>query len=202
MPKAGANWRKARRRAVADEENKRKALEKAEAAWSEWQDRWVDALAALGLDPTATPETASAQIDVIDEMRARVDKVSGLRHERIGKIEGYIAAFGRDVTKLAAIVAPDLARFEPEERALQMERRLTEAKRVRDLQGEKDDTIASLERKIDEYETTRRQVREDVDRLQGAAGVTDAEPDRGCDRQIGSPAHDEGGAGTGTQDPQ
>ena len=166
---------KAYRLAAADEENKRKALEKAEAAWSEWQGRWADALAALGLDPTADPEAVSAQIDTIDEMRARADKVSGLRHERIGKIEGYLAAFGRDVTQLAAIVAPDLARFEPEEAALQMERRLTEAKRVRDLQGEKDGTIAGLEREIDECEAARRHAREVVDRLQEAAGVTDVE---------------------------
>ena len=166
---------KEHRLAAADEEDKRKALEKAEAAWSEWRHCWADALAALGLDPTADPEAVSAQINTIDEMRARVDKVSSLRHERIGKIEGYMAAFGRDVTQLAAIVASDLTRLEPEEAALQMERRLTEAKRVRDLQGKKDDTIAELEREIDEREAERRHAREDVERLQEAAGVTDVE---------------------------
>ena len=138
----------AHRQAAADEENKRKALEKVEATWSEWQGRWADALTALGLDPTADPEAVSAQIDVIDEMRASVDEVNRLRHERIGKIEGYLAAFGRDVAQLAAIVAPDLIRFESEEKALQMERRLIEAKRVRDLLREKDHTIAGLKREI------------------------------------------------------
>lgn len=165
----------AHRQAAADEENKRKALEKAEATWSEWQGRWADALAALGLDPTADPEAVSAQIDAIDEMRASVDEVNRLRHERIGKIEGYLAAFGRDVTQLAAIVAPDLAGSESEEMALQMERRLMEAKRARDLQREKDLTIAGLEREIDECEAARRHAREDVHRLQEAAGVTNAE---------------------------
>ena len=165
----------AHRQAAADEVNKRKALEKAEAAWSEWQGRWVDALTALGLDPTADPEAVSAQIDAIDEMRASVDEVNRLRHERIGKIEGYLAAFDRDVAHLAAIVAPDLVRFESEEKALQMERRLIEARRVRDLQREKEHTIAGLEREIDECEAARRHAREDVDRLQEAAGVTDAE---------------------------
>ena len=166
---------KAHRQAATDEENKRNALEKAEAAWSEWRGRWADALAALGLDPTADPEAVSAQIDAIDEMRASVDEVNRLRHERIGKIEGYIAAFGREVTQLVAMVAPDLARFEPEEAVLQMERCLTEAKRVRDLQREKDETIASLEREIDECEAARRHAREDLHRLQEAAGVTDTE---------------------------
>ena len=63
------NLEKAHRQAATDEENKRKALEKAEAAWSEWRGRWADALAALGLDPTADPEAVSTQIDAIDEMR-------------------------------------------------------------------------------------------------------------------------------------
>ena len=165
----------AHRQAAADEENKRKALEKAEANWSEWQGRWADALTALGLDPAADPEAVSAQIDAIDEMRASVDEVNRLRHERIGKIEGYLAAFGRDVKQLAAIVAPDLAGLESDEMALQMERRLIEAKRVRDLLREKDHTIAGLEREIDECEAARRHAREDVYRLQEAAGVTNAE---------------------------
>ena len=165
----------AHRQAAADEENKRQALDKTETSWSEWQERWADALTALGLDPTADPEAVSAQIDAIDEMRAGVDEVNRLRHERIGKIEGYLAAFGRDVTQLAAIVAPDLAGLESEEMALQMERRLMEAKRARDLQREKDLTIAGLEREIDECEAARRHAREDVHRLQEAAGVPNAE---------------------------
>ena len=170
----------AHRQAVADEENKRKALEKAEAAWSEWQGRWAGALAALGLDPTADPEAVSAQLDVIDEMRASVDEANRLRHERIGKIEGYLAAFDQDVTQLAAVVAPDLVRFESEEKALQMERRLIEAKRVRELLAEKDRSIAGLEREIDECEAARRHAREDVHRLQEAAGVANAEQLKGA----------------------
>ena len=163
------------RQAAADEENKRKALEKAEATWAEWQGRWVDALTALGLNSAANPEAVSAQIDAIDEMRGGVDEVNRLRHERIGKIEGYLVAFGRDVAQLAAIVAPDLVRFESEEKALQMERRLIEAKRVRELLAEKDRIIAGLEQEIDEREAARRHAREDVHRLQEAAGVTNAE---------------------------
>ena len=165
----------AHRKAASDEESKRKALEKVEAAWSEWQGRWADALTALGLDATADPDAVSAQIDAIDEMRAGVDEVNRLRHERIGKIEGYLAAFDRDVAQLAANVAPDLVRLESEEKALQLERRLIEAKRARDLLREKGLAIAGLEREIDECEAARRHAREDVHRLQEAAGVTNGE---------------------------
>ena len=50
-----------------------------------------------------------------------------------------------------------------------------EAKRVRDLLREKDHTITGLEQEIDECEAARRHAREDVHRLQEAAGVTNAE---------------------------
>jgi len=161
------------RQAAADAERKRKALEKAEAAWSEWQSQWAAALVALGLDPATNPEAVAAQADAIDEMRTSVVKVNDLRHERIGKIERDVTAFGQDVVQLAATVAPELAQTEPEEAVLQIERRLAEAKRLRDLQKEKDDAIADLEQKIEECVAARRGAREFIDRLQEAAGAGD-----------------------------
>lgn len=163
----------AHRQAVADAERKRKVLEKTEAAWSEWKSEWTAALVALGLDP-ANPEAVAAQVDAIDEMRTSVVKVDDLRHERIGKIERDVAAFGQDVVQLAATVSPDLAEAEPEEAVLQIERRLAEAKRVRDLQKDKDNAIADLEQKVEECEAACREARKAIDHLQEAAGVTDA----------------------------
>jgi hypothetical protein len=48
---------------------KRKDLEKAEAEWAEWTNAWQAALKVLQLATTATPETAEAQINAIDDMR-------------------------------------------------------------------------------------------------------------------------------------
>ena len=160
--------------ATTDTENKRRALAKTEEAWSEWQRQWVDALAALGIVDTLDPEAMALQVDTIDEMRTSVVKVNDLRHERIGKIERDAAVFGEDVTRLTGAMAPDLAEFEPEEAVLQLERRLTEAKRTRELIKEKDDTIATLEQALEEIEASRRNAREVIDRLQEAAGVADA----------------------------
>ena len=94
------------RRARTDTELKRKLLEKARHAWSEWDSHWADALSALGLNVTAFPEAMATQVDVIDEMREIAVKVNELRHERIDKIEQFIAAFDRDVAEIVVALAP------------------------------------------------------------------------------------------------
>ena len=159
--------------AAADAERTRKAFEKTEAAWSGWQSQWADALAALGLDLAVNPEAVAVLVDAIDEMRTSVVKVNDLRHERIGKIERDVTAFSKDVAYLAGTVAPDLAEVEPEEAVLQLERRLAETKRLRNLKKEKDEAIATLERAIEEYESARCDAREVIGRLQEAADVAD-----------------------------
>ena len=165
----------AHRQAMADAEDKHRALAKTQQAWSEWQQQWAEALAALGIDDALDPEAAALQVDTIDEMRTSVVKVNDLLHERIGKIERDAAVFGEDVSRLTGAMAPDLAEVEPDEAVLQLERRLAEAKRTRDLAKEKDHTVATLEQALEETEAARRSAREVIGRLQEAAGVADAE---------------------------
>ncbi len=159
------------RRAKADSELKRKGVEKARRAWSEWNSRWVEAISALGLGEGALPEAVATQVEVIDEMREIAVRVHELRHERIDKIEQFIAAFGRDVAEIVDALAPDLAGVEPDDAVLQLERRLDEARRVREVQKGKDEVITSLGKKIEEWEELRREAGEVILNLQSMAGV-------------------------------
>ncbi len=168
------------RRARAETEAKRKELEKARRAWLEWQGRWTEALAALGLSEKALPEAVATQVDVIDEMREVAVKINDLRHERIDKIEQFIAAFDSDVAEIVKALAPDLTTADPDEAVLQLERRLDEAKRVRELQKGKDEIISSLEKKVEECEELRRGAGEVILNLQSIAGVEGADVLRGA----------------------
>lgn len=159
------------RKATAETERKRKALGKVEHAWSEWESQWEDALLALGLGALADPEGVAAQVDQLDEMREIAVKVNELRHERIGKIERDLSVFGGDVTEIVHAVAADLSKTEPEEAVLQLERRLDEARQIRQLREEKDKAIASFEKKIEEWEESRRDAREIIAHLQESADV-------------------------------
>ena len=98
----------AHRKATGAVTRKRKDLEKAEAEWTEWTSAWEAALKALQFPATATPETAEAQINAIDDMREAAGRINDLRHERIEKIERDVKAFEADVAALAQAIAPQL----------------------------------------------------------------------------------------------
>ena len=161
------------RKMKAEADRKRKALETAEAAWADWQTEWVAALKLLGLAVDIQPEAASTQLDAIDRMREIAVEINQLRHERIEKIERDIDVFAQDVKALIAAVANDLAKVSPEDAILELERRLGNAKRIRDQQVSKDAAILSLQKKIDEYEASGRVARETIRHLQETACAKD-----------------------------
>jgi uncharacterized protein YhaN len=126
---------------------------------------------ALQLPATSNPETAEAQINVIDDMREATGRVNDLRHERIEKIGRDIRAFERDVAALVETIAPQLGGVDAEDAALDLERLVAEAKRVRDLAAAKGSSLGGLQEKIDECHESCRDAREVIGRLQEAAGV-------------------------------
>jgi len=157
----------------ADADHKRKALETARATWADWQGDWVATLKLLCLAVGTQPDAAAAQLDAIDRMREIAVDVNQLRHERIEKIERDIDVFAEDVEALVAAVANDLAKVSPEDAILELERRLDNAKRVREQQKSKDATISAVQNKIDECEASGREARETIRHLQETAGAED-----------------------------
>ena len=161
------------RQEIAELDRKNTTLKTAEEALLQWKEQWADVLAAAGLDPKTDPEAADDQLEAIDRMRTRFDKHNELRHERIGKIERDIKVFDQDVSTLTENIVPDLSGNQPEEVMIEIDRRLAEAKRTKDKQQEKEDTITSLEQQIAESEITGYKALEDIDRLKNIGGVTD-----------------------------
>ena len=119
----------------------------------------------------ATPEIVGDQLDVIDEMRGVANDINQLKRDRIAKIERDIEGFAISVTELVNAVAPELAGEQPEDAVLQLEKRLEEAKRIRDQQTEKDKTIASLGKRIEECEQARTSAQRAIEKLQELAGL-------------------------------
>ena len=169
--KTARDLNEAHRKATGVVTRKRKDLEKAEAEWTEWTGAWQAALKALQLAATATPETAEAQINAIDDMRVTAGRINDLRNERIEKIERDVKAFEADVAALAQPIAPRLSGTDPEEAVLELDRQAADAARARDLKAAKDSDIASLQEKIDEYRESSREARETITQLQQKGGV-------------------------------
>lgn len=159
------------RKLQADETRKQARLDKAQAAWTEWLSQWSAAHKSLGFADDAAPGVVADLLDAIDAMRGVANDINQLRRDRIAKIERDIESFASSVTELVNAVAPDLAEQEPEGAVLQLEKRLEDAKRIKDQQTEKDKAIASLDKRIEECKQALTTAQRAIEKLQGLAGV-------------------------------
>ena len=159
------------REAEAGVERRGRALARAQEAWGQWQDQWSAALSALGLVADLPPDTVAARIDVIDQMRERAVRIKEIRHQRIEKINRDVADFESVVAEFVRETAGDLSGVPAEEAALEIEKRLDEAERNRDLLTRKRKEADDIEEKIAGVEEDRRQARGSVMHLKDAAGA-------------------------------
>ena len=157
--------------AEAGAERRGRALARAQEAWAQWQDQWSAALSALGLVADLPPDTVAAQIDVIDQMRERAVRIKELRHQRIEKINRDVADFESAVAEFVREAAGDLSGASAEGAVLEIEKRLEEAERIRDLLARKRKEADAIEEKIAGMEEDRRQARGSVMHLKDTAGA-------------------------------
>ncbi|MFN4281608.1 MAG: AAA family ATPase [Alphaproteobacteria bacterium] len=155
----------------ADETRKQARVKKAQESWAEWLGQWSPALKSLAFADDIAPDVVADHLNVIDDMRALSNDIDQLKGDRIAKIERDIEGFSASVKALVNAVASDLAKQEPEDAVLQLEKRLEEAKRIKDQQAEKDRAIAALEKRIEECSRARISAQRVIDRLQGLASV-------------------------------
>jgi uncharacterized protein YhaN len=150
-------------------------LETATKAWLDWEIEWAPAIEALGLDPGTHPEVVATRLDDIDHMRETAQEINQLRHERIGKIERDILVFTQDVNTLIAAIANDLVNATPEDAVIELERRLDDAKRIREHRKNKDTAISNLQKRIEDCENSVLQARQTIRNLLEAAALTNIE---------------------------
>ena len=150
---------------------KKTSLQKAEKAWSDWEEQWSAAVTDLGLDPRSAPETVTGQVDSIEEMRTVAVQINDLRHKRIGTIQRDCEAFALEVQRILPILAPDLTSLDAEEAVLRLEKRLEEAKRLNESKKEKDASILALTKEIGTFDTSLKEAQEIIFRLKTLAGA-------------------------------
>jgi uncharacterized protein YhaN len=109
------------------------------------------------------------------EMREIAVRIQDLSRDRIGKIERDMQSFEAEVAAAVAAAAPDLAETDPDDAVLELERRLKEAERVRQLASDLDARLDAEGKKIADCERARREATEVVERLQTEAGVSSAD---------------------------
>ena len=146
----------AKTRLVAELEKVRQELElrarelaSAHERESSWRERWSAALADLGLAAGIVPEAVETQLEIIERARAVSERIGSLR-DAASATRRDIAAFERTAQELAQALARDLEGTAAEEVALEIERRLAEAERIRQLRSVKEVEVGAFDVRIEE----------------------------------------------------
>jgi uncharacterized protein YhaN len=163
------------KKANADTERRQKSLQAAESRFSEWQEQSASALTSLGLNPASVPESLAIQLNVFDDMREVAAKISELQQERIEKIERDITAYEIEVKDLVQAIALQLVGTDPDDAVLELDRRVADAKRVRELIADKEKTLSTQQQKVEECHKSRVGARRIIDQLQDSASVSTVE---------------------------
>jgi len=102
----------------------------AEQEFGVWLADWKEALQPLGLEDDALPEQAEAVLANLDELFRNLDEAKGYRN-RIWGIEQLAKEFTQAAIDMAKMVAPDLTDCPVGELVAMLNRRLNDAKQVR-----------------------------------------------------------------------
>lgn len=152
---------------------KRRTLQMAGDAWSEWLDNWAVVAQALGIRPETEPGVAAGQLDTLDQLREASEKIQHLRLERIGKIERDIYTFSQDVADFVASLPEALSSSDANEGVLQLERALEVAKGIKEQQKNKDQAIRTLSDEIEKTGLSAQEAHRAIRQLHRIAGTQD-----------------------------
>ncbi len=156
---------------VHDVERGERELDSAEEARRSWRTSWRAAVDSLALSGDAAPEAIEAQIEVIEQMRGKAERIDSLRCDRIDKIHRDVINFETPVAESVQAMAEDLKGLSAEDAVLAIKERFHEANRLQELQQANKKEAKSLAADIDELKKKRRQWGNSVAHLKEAAGV-------------------------------
>ncbi|MBC6405804.1 MAG: AAA family ATPase [Rhodospirillales bacterium] len=166
--------RAAVRSAESELARRQRALTTARTERESWQADWAQALAALDLRCDGKPETVSAQIGILDQLREHAKTAKDLRDRRIAAIERDIALFERDAAEIAAELAPDLTGGDADASAVELVRRREEALTLHRQHCQLTETVAARREEIGALEARRKAGWAPVQPLLKAAAAADA----------------------------
>lgn len=101
--------------------------EEAEVHLRDWQERWTKAVAEIGLDGSASVETAHRLVDRLQELGSKTEELAAMRR-RVESMERDAASFAQRARALAERIAQDLAGLPAEAIASKLYERLAKAR--------------------------------------------------------------------------
>lgn len=103
------------------------AVQSAREAWEAWEGSWRAAVQAAGYDADTPVDQVEAEIGVMQHVERRLDRIRGIRSERIETMQADLDGLAATAKQLAERAAVDLMDQAPEDIALELARRLEQA---------------------------------------------------------------------------
>lgn len=123
--------------------NAREEQKEADAAKVQWQEKWDNALAVLGLKDKILPSEALDLLETIEEIMDKLEKAKDFQ-SRIDGIDRDADKFKDDVLTLLEQTAPDLKKLSPDQAALQLYDVLGKAKQAKGFLKKNKEEIEAL----------------------------------------------------------
>lgn len=106
------------------------ALQTAQQDWDTWAQSWQQAVQSIGHGVDTAVAQVEAEIDAMQVVERLLDRIRGIRSERIETMQADLDGLAATAKRLAARAAPDLAAYSPDDMTLELVRRLNLAKQA------------------------------------------------------------------------
>lgn len=106
------------------------ALQAAQQDWDTWAQSWQQAVQSIGHGVDTAVAQVEAEIDAMQVVERLLDRIRGIRSERIETMQADLDGLAATAKRLAARAAPDLAAQSPDDMILELVRRLNLAKQA------------------------------------------------------------------------
>lgn len=105
-------------------------VQSAQNDWEAWAKSWREAVQSAGFGADASVDQVEAEMSVIQDVERLLDRIRGIRSERIETMQVDLDGLAATATSLVARAASDLTGQSPEDIALELARRLDVAQKA------------------------------------------------------------------------
>lgn len=149
------------------------AVQSAQAAWDTWDQSWQAAVLAAGYEATVLADQIEAEIEVMQEVASLLDRIRSIRSDRIDPMQADLNGLSSTAKSLAERTAPELISHSAEDIALELVKRLDQAKQAATACSELQARLERTRAELTTAEQRQLAVQASLAPLMTAAGVDD-----------------------------
>ena len=106
------------------------AVQSAQDAWETWSRSWQDAILAAGYEASVLADQVEAEIEAMQEVERLLARIRSIRSERIDTMQADLNGLAASAKSLAERAAPELGNQSAEDIALELAKRLEQARQA------------------------------------------------------------------------